>query len=312
MTEAVAAFLTAGAVVGLAAGCRALAGDREAARMLGRLGIAPARRGPRSPDSPLLEGMAQRITGRPWGARLKVWAEARHPGVPFSEVLAVGLAALLGAWLLGLLLFDGLLAATAAAVFAPMAVHRVFVRLHGSRAARLEKQLPEALALQAGALRAGQSLTQSLGVLREQTRAPLQEELGRVLGEVELGAPLDEALESLSARITSRDLDMWVTSMLVHRQTGGNLAGVIDGSSHRISERLLLRSEVRAMTAQGRLSGLVVAVAPLAFFLLLSAGSRDQMDFLFTTAVGLSLLVTGVTMNVLGMLWIRRALRVQP
>ncbi|HYN99143.1 MAG TPA: type II secretion system F family protein, partial [Actinomycetota bacterium] len=128
---------------------------------------------------------------------------------------------------------------------------------------------------------------------------------------VGLGRPMEEALERLSARIPSRDVDMWVTAMLVHRQTGGNLAGVMETSAKRVSERLQLRSEIKAMTAQGRLSGLVVAVAPLAFFFLLSIGSKEQMDFLFSSAFGLTILIAGLVMNVVGMLWIRHALRIR-
>ena len=132
-----------------------------------------------------------------------------------------------------------------------------------------------------------------------------------MLAEVDFGRPLEESLERFSARVPSRDVDMWVTAMLVHRQTGGNLAGVMEASAQRVSQRLQLRSEIRAMTAQGRLSGLVVAVAPLVFFFLLSIGSREQMEFLFTSALGLTILVAGLTMNVVGMLWIRHALRIR-
>ncbi len=172
-------------------------------------------------------------------------------------------------------------------------------------------QLSEALSLQANVLRAGQSLSRSLRILAEETKAPLSEELERMLSEVEFGRPMEASLERFAARIPSKDVDMWVTSMLVHRQTGGNLAGVMDSSAQRVSQRLQLRSEIKAMTAQGRLSGLVVAVAPLAFFFLLSIGSREQMEFLFTSALGLDILIVGLSMNVVGMLWIRHALRIR-
>jgi tight adherence protein B len=132
-----------------------------------------------------------------------------------------------------------------------------------------------------------------------------------MLGEVDFGRPLEQALERFATRIPSKDIDMWVTAMLVHRQTGGNLAGVMDASAQRVSQRLQLRSEIKAMTAQGRLSGLVVAIAPLLFFFLLSIGSREQMEFLFTSALGLTILIAGLAMNVVGMLWIRHALRIR-
>jgi len=309
--DAFVAGLAGVSLLGLLFGLRSMRHSKSAKSMLDRLGIEATAELRRAPGGPLLEGWAVKVAGTQWGARLKAGAEAHHPGVPFSEVLAIGLASSLAGGLFGLLMFGGAFAAGLTAVVAPYAVDRFFRKLHGNRAARIEKQLPEALALQASALRAGQSLSRSLGILAEETKAPLSEELERLLQEVGLGGPLDEALERFSSRIVSRDLDMWVTAMLVHRQTGGNLAGVIDSSSQRVAQRLQLRSEVRAMTAQGRLSGLVVAVAPVAFFLLLSVGSREQMEFLYSTPLGLAILAAGLTMNGLGMLWIRHALRIR-
>jgi tight adherence protein B len=255
--------------------------------------------------------VAVRVAATRWGAGLHRRAESNHPGVPFSDILAIGLASALGGGLFGLLFFGKMSIAIAIALTAPLVVDRFFKKLHGNRAARVEKQLSEALALQANVLRAGQSLSRSLKVLSEEIKPPLKEELERMLAEVELGRPMEEALERLSARIPSRDVDMWVTAMLVHRQTGGNLAGVMETSAQRVSERLQLRSEIKAMTAQGRLSGLVVAVAPLAFFFLLSIGSKEQMEFLFSSAFGLTILISGLVMNVVGMLWIRHALRIR-
>lgn len=284
---------------------------RRSIRLLDRLEVKPAAEPHRGPGAPLLDGWATRIAGTSWGGRLRARAESHHPGVPFSDVLAIAGAAVLGGWLFGMLLFGSAPAATVAAAVSPYAVDRFFLTLHGNRATRIEKQLPEALSLQAGLLRAGQSLGRSLRILAEETKPPLSEELQRMLREVDLGRPIDQALERLAARIPSKDLDMWVTAMLVHRQTGGNLAGVMDSSARRVTSRLQLRSEVRAMTAQGRLSGLVVAGAPLAFFLLMSLGSREQVDFLFKSPLGLVVLASGLTLNGLGLLWIRHALRVR-
>jgi tight adherence protein B len=309
--DVVVAILAGAALLGVFAARRSSHHARRSARLLQRLEVQPPGPARRAPGGPLLEGWAVKVAGTKRGARLQARAESRHPGVPFSDVMALGLATGLGGGLFGLFFFDGMLAAAGTALAAPWAADRFFHRLHGNRAARIEKQLSEALALQANVLRAGQSLSRSLRILAEETRAPMKEELERMLAEVELGRPMEESLERFSARIPSRDVDMWVTAMLVHRQTGGNLAGVMDLSAQRVSQRLQLRSEIRAMTAQGRLSGIVVAVAPLAFFFLLSMGSREQMEFLFSSALGLTILISGLLMNVAGMIWIRHALRVR-
>jgi tight adherence protein B len=307
-------------IVAILAGLALLAGlagqwarfhSRQTSRLLKQLNVQSTNRARRVSGDPLLEGLAAKVAASPRGSVLQRRTEAYHPGVPFSDVLAIGLASSLGGGMFGLLMFDGMPMALGAALVTPYAVNRFFRKLHGNRAARIEKQLPETLSLQANVLRAGQSLSRSLRILAEETKAPIKEELERMLAEVDFGRPLEESLERFSARVRSKDVDMWVTAMLVHRQTGGNLAGVMEASAQRVSQRLQLRSEIKAMTAQGRLSGLVVAVAPLAFFFLLSIGSREQMEFLFSSALGLVILITGLTMNVVGMLWIRHALRIQ-
>ena len=309
--DLILAILAGAALFGVVAGRVALYRSRQASRLLQRLDVQAQASSRRAPGGPLLEGWAVRVAATRRGAALQRRAEAHHPGVPFSDVLAIGLASALGGWMFAAFMFGGLLLPVIAAVATPYAVDRFFQKLHGNRAARIERQLSEALSLQANVLRAGQSLSRSLRILSEETKPPLKEELGRMLAEVDFGRPLEESLERFAARVPSKDVDMWVTSMLVHRQTGGNLAGVMEASAQRVSQRLQLRSEIKAMTAQGRLSGLVVAMAPLAFFFLLSIGSREQMEFLFTSAIGLGILIAGLTMNVVGMLWIRHALRIR-
>lgn len=310
--DAFVAILAAVSLLAALAGLRAKRRSKDHGALLDRLEVQVAAGPHRAPGGPLLEGLAERVAGRPWGAQLKLRAGTHHPGVPFSDFLAIAVASVLAGGMAGRFLFGGLLVPMAMAAAAPFAVDRFFVRLHGNRAARIEKQLPEALALQANLLRAGQSLSKSLRILAGELKAPLSEELERMLAEVDFGRPMDDALERLAVRIPSKDLDMWVTAMLVHRQTGGNLAGVMDASSQRVTQRLQLKDEIRAMTAQGRLSGIVVSMAPLAFFAFMSLGSRDQMEFLFTTGLGLVVLTCGLTMNLAGMFWISRTLRIRP
>ncbi|HYN99426.1 MAG TPA: hypothetical protein VEU28_07095, partial [Actinomycetota bacterium] len=157
---------------------------RQASRLLQRLEVRPAEGSRRAPGGPLLEGLAIRVAATGWGARLHGRAESNHPGVPFSDILALGLASALGGGLFALLFFGRMSIAAAIALIAPLAVDRFFKKLHGNRAARVEKQLPEALAFQANVLRAGQSLSRSLKVLSEETKPPFKEELERMLAEV--------------------------------------------------------------------------------------------------------------------------------
>lgn len=310
MTDALVSGAAAVCLLVLAAAQVHLRRARYSAQLLQRLYSSaeiarPAARGP------LLEGLAQRIASTELGARLQNHASASHPSVLFSDYVALALASTLAVALTTWILTARIVVVLPAALAAPVAVDRMAARIHGSRSGRIERQLPDALGLQAGALRAGQSLVKSLRILAEETKPPFRDDLQQMLQEVDLGRPLDEALEELSARVGSPDLDLWVTSMLIHRQTGANLARVIDVLAQRVGQRIRLRREIKAMTAQGRLSGLVVALAPLTFFALLSIGSREQMEFLYTTPMGWTLLTVGLGLNLAGFWWIRCALRVR-
>jgi len=281
--------------------------------MLADLRAAQAKRFASAERRPWLKGLADAISRTGPGRRLAAYATASHPAMPFAEVVTIGLAAILAGGLAGVVLFPAGPLPLLGALFGPVIADRVLIRLGGVRSGRLEKQLPEALALQAAALRAGNSLTQSLRLVCADLKAKsgLADELARTLAEVDLGASLDQALIHLSGRSGSVDVGLWVTAMLVHRVTGGNLASIIDSLSGRIRDRLNLRGEIKAMTAQGRMSGLVVALAPIAFLLILSATSRRQMEMLYKTPAGWGLLGLGLTMDALGFLWIRSILKVK-
>ncbi|MGQ0680439.1 MAG: type II secretion system F family protein [Actinomycetota bacterium] len=300
------------AVAGLLVGQRRLRDSQDAGRLVSRLdqpAVRPIRPAGRKP---LLEQQAGRFASTPLGARIAARTGRDHPGVAFSDALAFGLAAMIGGGILGAVFFGSPVAALILGAGSPVALDLIFKRLHGNRTARLEKQLPAALSLQAASLRAGQSLSMSLRVVQEGSKAPLAEELAGLLNHVDLGVPIEQCLEQLAARSGSGDVGLWVNSMLIHRQTGGNLAHVIDSMALRVGQRLQLRSEIKALTAQGRMSGTVVAASPIAFFLFLSLGSRDQVDMLYTTPMGWVLLITGLTLNALGLLWIRAILRIHP
>lgn len=259
----------------------------------------------------LLEPLVTRFSGTKGGGRFFSYVAENHPSTSASDALALALCGIIGGGLAGwLLLGAGPLVILAAAI-GPLVVDRILLQLGGRRTAKLEAQLPEAFALQASALRAGHSTTRSLRLLAEELKAPLNEEMARTVKELDVGHPLETALSSLVTRTGSRDLQLWVTAMLVHRQTGGNLSAILDSLARRIRERAQMRGEVRALTAQARMSGLVVALAPLGFFLLLSATSRDQMQVLYSTPAGLVVLATGLAMQLAGFLWIRKILAVR-
>ncbi|HVE75782.1 MAG TPA: type II secretion system F family protein [Actinomycetota bacterium] len=261
--------------------------------------------------SPWLTGLAAQVEKTRYGRMLAGYAAKAHPHVAFSDVLAIFLSCVLSGLVVGGLLFGGGPLTMLMMAGAPIIADRTALKVAGRRTTRLEQQLPEALHLQASALKAGHTTSRSLRVIASEVRAPLGEEVDRTVREMDLGTSLETALQNLSRRTGSRDIDLWVTALLVHRTTGGNLPMILSGLASRVRDRTHVRAEIRALTAQGRMSGLVVALAPVAFFIILSITSKDQMRVLYTTPLGLFFLVLGVAMEVVGYLWIRMILKIR-
>src|SRR5580698_7317616 len=136
-----------------------------------------------------------------------------------------------------------------------------WVWLFTKRATRLKKfaaQLPDAMELVARALRAGHSLAAGMHVVAEEMPSPICKEFARVYEEQNLGIPLEDALKGMCDRVPNLDLRFFVTSVAIQRQTGGDLAEILDRIGHIIRERYKILGQVKALTAEGRLSGLVL------------------------------------------------------
>lgn len=313
MGDLLVAILAGAGVIASAAAFWVARRRGEATRTLARLGAAEFRGAAPVPKQrkALLAGFAARFEKTAPGARLAAYTSRAHPHVPFSDVVALTGASIIGGALAGILLFGGGPLVLVSAVAGPVVLDRLMIRLGGRRIAKLEQQLPEALALQASALRAGHSIARSLRMMAQEIPPPLSDDLEATVREIEIGRSIEQVLAQLASRIGSKDVDLWVTAMLVHRMAGGDLATLLDGLASRVRERSNMRAELRALTAQGRLSGLVVGAAPLAFFILLSATSRDQMRVLYSTPAGLLILIAGLALMGAGFLWIRWILRVR-
>lgn len=168
------------------------------------------------------------------------------------------------------------------------------------RMTKINAQLPEALNIIGNGLRAGFSFTQAMAVVTTELEGPLSDEFGKVLRDNSYGKPLDQALMEMSERTDDEDLDMFITALIIQRQVGGNLANILDTISHTIRERVQIKGEVKSLTAQGRMSGIVVSILPIALALGLSVISPGYLDSLFTTAIGKMMIFAGVFLEVIG------------
>ena len=184
---------------------------------------------------------------------------------------------------------------------------RIWVgRRIGGRLAAFNKQLPDTITLLSNSLRAGSSFLQSIELVSRETPAPMGEEMGRVVREVNLGLGMEEALANMVRRIKSDDLDLMVTAIGVQQQVGGNLAEILDTIAFTIRERVRIKGEVNTLTAQGRYSGYLVAFLPIAIAGMINMISPAFMQPLFQKTIGQILLVVGGIMMAIGFFAIRK------
>jgi tight adherence protein B len=181
--------------------------------------------------------------------------------------------------------------------------------LRSRRITTINAQLVEALQLIANSLRSGFAFTQSIEMAVRQVQSPIKDELDRFLQDIQLGAKQEEALLRMVSRTGSYDVEMMVTTILVQKTTGGNLSEILDNVAETIRERERLQGEIRALTASQRLSGVILSIYPMFLLLIFTAMAYDLMSVLWTTELGRVLFGIALVLQVMGIVVIRRILR---
>jgi tight adherence protein B len=180
-----------------------------------------------------------------------------------------------------------------------------------SRMKSFASQLPESLELVARALRAGHSLAAGMHVVAEEMPAPISDEFGRVYEEQNLGIAIEDALKNMCERVPNLDLRFFVTSVLVQRQTGGDLAEILDKIGYVIRERFRILGQVKALTAEGRLSGVILLSLPFGLFLMMLHIKYDYVEKLWTNELGIKMASYALLMQLAGALVIRKIVNIK-
>ncbi len=184
-----------------------------------------------------------------------------------------------------------------------------WIWLWHKRSSRLKKfasQLPDAMELVARALRAGHSLAAGLHVVSEEMPVPICKEFGRVYEEQNLGVSLEDALKNMCNRVPNLDLRFFVTAVSIQRQTGGDLAEILDKIGYVIRERFKILGHVKALTAEGRLSGVVLIAMPFGLFGMMLQMKPDYVSALWTDPLGMKMAAFALVMQILGALCIKK------
>jgi len=179
------------------------------------------------------------------------------------------------------------------------------------RMKQFAKQLPDALELVSRALRAGHSLASGFNLIADEMKPPISKEFRRVFEEQNLGIPLEDALDNMTDRITNMDLRFFATAVVLQRQTGGDLAEILDKIGYLVRERFKIWGQVQALTGEGRLSGIVLLALPPALFVTVYKLNPEYVLPLFTDPMGRKMLAGGIVMQFLGALVIKKIVNIK-
>jgi tight adherence protein B len=205
-------------------------------------------------------------------------------------------AALLRSWILALVL------AGVGAAFPTVLLRSALSK----RADRLREQLPDVLTIMASSLRAGHSFLQSLDTVAKEIAPPAAAEFQRVVAEIRLGRPAEDALESLAERVGSPDFQWAVLAVNIQREVGGNLAEILDTVADTLRERAMLRRQIKVLTAEGRLSAWVLGLLPFGIALYMFAVNPSYIGLLFHSTYGIIMLIVAGCLLVAGVLWMKK------
>ncbi|MEX0819519.1 MAG: type II secretion system F family protein [Pirellulaceae bacterium] len=225
------------------------------------------------------------------------------------------LASTLGLAAIGALIIFGLqlpffFAPLSAATLGALPFGFVFIA-RKRRIGAFAKQLPDALELLSRALRAGHSLAAGINLVGDEMSQPIAGEFARCYEEQNLGIPLEEALEGMTERVPNLDLRFFATAIILQRQTGGDLAEILDKIGHLVRERFQIFGQIQALTGEGRLSGIVLLALPPVLFVVMYRLNPDYVMVLFTDEIGKMMLTGAVFMQLAGAFVIKKIINIK-
>jgi tight adherence protein B len=248
--------------------------------------------------------------------------------MPFTQHLEVllykaGLEMRVGTFLLiSLVVAGGAMVAFTAFLGRPLVAFAVgvaagFIPYHvvnskkNRRTRLMDEQLPDSMDLMTSALRAGLSLPAALQLVAQEGPSPLAEEFGYTFDEQNLGIDIRDAMLNMAKRIDSTDVKFFVTAVVIQRETGGNLAEIMQNIAYIVRERFRILGDVRTLTAHGRFSGVILSLLPVAMGFLIAIIAPDYMLGFLRDPAGQALLIVAFILQLIGFLWIRKVVNIR-
>ncbi|MEX2356005.1 MAG: type II secretion system F family protein [Thermaerobacterales bacterium] len=263
----------------------------------------PGQRSGKGDESDLIgTGMVSRLARKIRRADLKFRA---------GEFLLLQAAGAVGGALVMQLLTGHLFGAMVGSLIGLWSPHIYLQRRYQQRLKTFNDQLPDALQLLSNALKSGYSFMQAADVIAREMPDPIAGEFAQVVRETRVNIALEDALANLLDRVESSDLDLVVTAVLIQNQVGGNMAEVLETIGHTIRDRIRILGQIRTLTTQGRMSGWIIALLPLALMLVLSLMNPTYMTPLVSHPLGWAMLGFGALLQAMGLAAIRKIVQVE-
>lgn len=223
-----------------------------------------------------------------------------------QEYVALWSCLTLGPGLVGILLDMNLIAVLGICVVG-FAVPPIMAQRSRSKQQQLfNKQLGESLTIMSNCMRSGYSFQQAMHSISKEMPPPVSTEFGRVVREINYGATLDQSLNHMAQRVNSKDFELLVSAVITSAQVGANLSEILDTISETVTDRIKLREEVRVFSAQGRMSGIIIGLLPVAVILFLMILNPTYLTDFVNHSLGKMLLVASVFLECIGFFLINR------
>jgi len=227
--------------------------------------------------------------------------------IAMTAALLVVTAFTLGSQLLGIWLWTGsAILAAITAIIVGVVPWFIFRYLKKRRMALIEEQLPDALQLLSGAVKAGLSLPGAIKQIATELPVPLSQEFQMMLQEQRLGLALDDSLENLTHRAPLQSISLMVSAMRISNETGGSLAETLDRAAQTLRSQFSMERKIKALTAQGKMQAWVVGLLPVLLFFVLNEMEPEAMGMLWTTRIGWGVVVVVLTLEFFGVWLIRK------
>ncbi|WP_078548212.1 type II secretion system F family protein [Litchfieldia alkalitelluris] len=252
------------------------------------------------------ENIRKRLQKKNKTAKLEIeLSSAGLPLKPEEFVMFQWIAGSLGAGIL-YLVFNQVFLAPIGGIIGMCIPRTILKSKQKKRLQKFNEVLPEMISTIVGALRAGFSFPQALKSVMEEAESPLKEEIATVLREMQYGTSMEDSLNHLKERMPSEDLDLMIEAILIQRQVGGNLATILEKIVETIRDRIKIQGQIQTLTAQGRLSGIVIGLLPVflggALFLI----EPSYIGTLFTHPIGIILVIIAIISCAIGFMFIRK------